>query len=459
MDEKEIKIACRGADTLPIEKIIPFQGELKSLTETNYKKLKKQIIEHGFSMPLAVWEDGDKYYCLDGHQRDRVLKTLQSEGWKVPDIPVVYIEAADRKEAKIKLLSFVSQYGKVEGQGLYEFVTDAGLAIDDLEDSFEMPDIDLEEFKAEYTDDKAGLTDPDDVPEPPAEPVSKLGEIYQLGQHRLMCGDSTKEEDLNSLMGREKSKLLFTSAPYNTAGDYYYQKQYKDKLKSDEYIDFNIRAIKNAERYMTGFVFWNISYNKNSRWEWIEIFYRIIKETKFRFLENIIWDKGHGFPLYHSKEGLTRQYENVLVLGDEADIARDLESNFVGNNEREFHFNKKTMKGLTNYWRIDSNKSQTKELKACFPVYLVTKAILVMTSNGDSVMDIFAGSGSTLIACEKAGRRSFNMELSPRYIDLIIKRWEAFTGNKAVLVGSADKSRRREPDVAPGEPNGKEAVQ
>lgn len=251
------------------------------------------------------------------------------------------------------------------------------------------------------------------------------------GAHYLLCGDATKIENFDLLMNKKKVKLCFTSPPYNMGGSLY--RNYSDNLKSREYIDFNLAVIHNVKKYLAGFIFWNMSYNRNSRWEWIEIFYRIIKETGLSFLENIVWDKGHGLPIT-SKKGLTRQYENILAIGTEADIAENLDFNFIGTNQKTYWFNKKTLRGLTNYWRITSGYTQLKEIQACFPVALVVNALLIMTLKNEIVIDPFMGSGSTLIGCEKLGRISYGMEIEPRYCDLIINRWEKYTKKKVALI-------------------------
>lgn len=206
---------------------------------------------------------------------------------------------------------------------------------------------------------------------------------------------------------------------------------YKDNLKSEEYIKFNLEVIKNIKEFLKGFIFWNISYNKNARWEFIEIMYRIVKETGLKFLELIVWDKGHALPI-NSKEGLTRQYEDILLVGDEQSISNDLELYFLGRNNRKAYFNKKNQRGITNYWRIGTNKTQLTNHLACFPVALPKRGIELMTDREDIVIDCFGGSGSTLIACEQLKRKCYIIELDPKYCEVIINRFEKFTNQKAI---------------------------
>lgn len=263
------------------------------------------------------------------------------------------------------------------------------------------------------------------------EPTTKLGDIWQLGKHRLMCGDSTNYEDIKKLMNNKVAKCLFTSPPYNMGANMY--ENYRDNLESEKYIDFNLNVIKSWLQFLKGYLFWNISYNRNSRWEFIEIMYRIIKETRMKFMELIVWDKGHGLPIV-SKDMLTRQYEDILMIGDEDNISHDMELYYLATNEKRGYFNKKKGKGITNYWRVTTGGTQINNHKACFPVELPIKAIKLTTNVNDIVIDCFGGSGSTLIAAEQVNRVCYMMELDPKYCDVIIKRWESLTGEKAKLI-------------------------
>ncbi len=122
---KQIDIACKAADTLPLDKLTVIQGDLKSLSDGNALKLKNSILKYGFSAPIFIWESGiklPKYNCIDGTQRILVLKILQQEGYKIPALPVVYIQAKNKKEAMEKLLHITSSYGEFEREGLDAFL-------------------------------------------------------------------------------------------------------------------------------------------------------------------------------------------------------------------------------------------------------------------------------------------------------------------------------------------------
>ena len=124
----EIKISCQGADTLPLAEFKDFQGDLKTITPENLEKLKRSILKHGFTAPIFVWDNAGVKNILDGHQRLKALVDLQSEGFHVPDLPVVYVYADNEKDAKEKLLYITSQYGKTEIDNVTDFAK--GIDID-----------------------------------------------------------------------------------------------------------------------------------------------------------------------------------------------------------------------------------------------------------------------------------------------------------------------------------------
>ena len=210
-----------------------------------------------------------------------------------------------------------------------------------------------------------------------------------------------------------------------------YYNEYQDNKNNEKYVNFNLLVIKNLQDFIKGFLFWNISYNKNSRKEWIEIFYKIIKETGFNFLESIVWDKGHGMPITQ-RDALTRQYESILAL-DDKEGEKEIDRFYLGSNGRNLVFNKTTQRKLSNYWYIDTFKSQNGLNQACFPVALPTKAIIITTETNDVIIDPFLGVGSTLIASEKTNRKCFGIELDSKYVDICVQRYVDYTNNTKVI--------------------------
>ena len=161
MNNKTIHIACTTADTLPLDELEPFQGELKSLSSVEFAKLRRAIVETGFAFPIYIWKSPENVcFILGGHQRVRVLKQLRdAEGFIIPPVPVVFVEAENIVQAKRRILQDASQFGTVERQGLYEFMSEAALSITELDDFFKLPEINTAQFGAEFFKDQLSLVE------------------------------------------------------------------------------------------------------------------------------------------------------------------------------------------------------------------------------------------------------------------------------------------------------------
>jgi len=372
-----IEVTCDGKGRLrrvPLEKLQRFQGALKSLGEDQYRKLKDSIAKHGFFVPVFVWRNK----ILDGHQR---LLVIEKEQWAVRDgVPVVDIEAETESDAAEKLLLISSTYGKIEPQGLYDFTElhDIPLTVSDLPD---LPDFDLEGFKnAFYEEEEEDEGAADEVPDAPEVPISKTGDLWLLGDHRLLCGDSTSGEDVARLMDGRQADMVFTDPPYGMGG---YGGRRKLPLMGDDQDVFPFyAAIPDAKEIYV----WGRVYNYS--------------DLNFEPRDIIIWKKNN----FGLGVGYRGQYEVCFYKGD-----------FKGSD--------------SDVWEVD--KDVVYEHPTQKPVELALRAI--KNSGPQVVMDLFLGSGSTLIACEKSGRQCYGLEIDPVYCDVIVKRWEIFTGQEARL--------------------------
>jgi len=143
---KTVKICCAGSGSIPISELTPFQGDLKSLSDENYEKLKKEILELGFSEPISVWMKGGKALTLNGHQRARTLQRMADEGYKIPAIPISQVEASSEKQAKLKVLALTSQYGEMTAESLSLFLDEADINLDEAMESFRFPEVDFNEM-------------------------------------------------------------------------------------------------------------------------------------------------------------------------------------------------------------------------------------------------------------------------------------------------------------------------
>lgn len=155
-----IKISCNVNDRLPLDKFLPLQGRLKSLTEINYQKLKREIIETGFAYPIYCWQcpDTQQLYIIGGHQRILCLKKMQSEGFIIPDVPYITVFAKDKFEARRRVLQDISQFGTVNDLGLLEFLEVSKIEFSDLVKSFQLPDFNIAQFQATFLPSTGGAT-------------------------------------------------------------------------------------------------------------------------------------------------------------------------------------------------------------------------------------------------------------------------------------------------------------
>jgi len=407
-----------------IRDLIPYEVNPRQITNKQAKDLKASLAKFGIADPIIINTDN---MIIGGHQRKKILETLLGYDpdyqidVRVPDRELSIDEA---RELNVRLNKNVADWD-------FDILAN-NFELDDLLNwGFDKQELDLDLWAGEP---------PEDV-EPQIDKAEELrekfgvetGQLWKLGDHRLICGDCTDKAVVDKVMGGEFAKTVFTSPPYNMNSNLY--KDYSDNLKSEKYIEFNLEVVNNIKPHLRGYLFWNLSYNKNSRWEFLEIFYRIIKQSGLRFLEMIVWDKGHGLPIT-SSEMLTRSYEDILLMADEDSIVKELDLVGLFGTEKRAYFNKKTMKGITNYWRVGTNKSQIDELLACFPIELPERGIILTTNSGDIVLEPFLGSGTTLIACERLGRKCRAVEISPAYCAVAIQRWVDVTGGVPELIAN-----------------------
>lgn len=193
---KQITVQCVGAAVLPLHDLLPFQGELKTLSKDNYERLRKEILEDGFSFPVAVWEKEDEtnFYIIDGHQRVETLHRMREEGFSIPQIPVVFVKAKSFEAAKRKLLAGASQYGTINEPGLLAFLADTDLVAEDLIANFNLNGVDLQAFVGKFMLDPAAdeddlasvppLKEPDEVP--PEQPLVVMQDAPAASQVRMV---------------------------------------------------------------------------------------------------------------------------------------------------------------------------------------------------------------------------------------------------------------------------------
>lgn len=367
-------------------------------------KVAESIKKFGFKVPIIV---DSALEIIAGHTRKKAALKLGLD-----EVPVIVADdlndqqikafrLADNKVAEFSEWDFDKLEIELEELANLEFNLD-DLGFDDFIDTDE-EDIEAEEDDFEI--------------EVPEEPKSKIGDVYQLGKHRLMCGDSTNDDDVKKLLKNEKVEMVFTDPPYlmNFTGSVHsdgskshnssfgaIKNDSMSKEDGDEFIYNIVRVIK-----------------ENTIGAYYICFYRLGLDYVFRALERnnnkyralIIWDKGNHTL---SNSDYMSKYEPIVYGWID-------EHNFYGE------------KSEYDIWQIPRTKHNDLH-PTMKPLDLVERAVKNSSRTGDKVLDLFGGSGSTLIACEQLKRINYSMELDPKYVDVIIKRWEEYTGEKAVLL-------------------------
>lgn len=415
---KAVRIACQGAASIPIDELKPFQGELKTLSDDNYARLRNEIVDLGFSEPIAVWKSQGENFVLNGHQRLTALLKMREEGFAVPPVPVSIVDAASYKQAKLKVLSLTSQFGEMSPKGLLDFVADIDLKLPEMSERFDFPDVNLDAMmKAE---DDGGVTD--EIP-PTRKTKIKRGDLFELGKHRLLCGDSTNEKDVERLMGRERAGLMNTDPPYGV--DYSNADRpnpgvAKPRVAKDDLQDKKLQSflekvfkiasvkalLKNSAWYM-----WHAHLTQG-------YFAAAAAAADVILHRQIIWVKSNmllGRGHYHWKH-------EPCFMGW---IAGNSPPNYgLGKGERT----------QTTVWEISSiSPKDRKEFNHSTPkpVALFEIPIIKHLKAGEIAYEPFAGTGPQFIAAEKLNRRCYGIEIEPIFCQVIIDRWEKLTGKKS----------------------------
>lgn len=375
--------------------IMPYEKNAKIHPDEQIAHIANSIREFGFQQPIVL----DKHnVVIIGHGRLLAAKKIG-----LSEVPVLY--ADDLTDAQVKALRLADNKTNESEWDFSMLETE----LDDLRLDFDMSDFgfDLDDESLQ-----SGGVQEDEVPEPPVEPRSKVGDLYQLGEHRLICGDSTDVAVIDRLMDGVKADMLLTDPPYNV--DYTGKtkdalKIQNDKMDNDSFRQFLRDSFATADSVMRAGAVFYIWHADSEGYN----FRGACADNNWKVRECLIWNKNsmvlgrqdyqwkHEPCLYGWKDGASHLWasdrKQTTVLNFDRPIRADLHP---------------TMK----------------------PISLFAYQIGNNTHEKDAVLDLFGGSGSTLIACEQLNRKCYMCELDPHYVDVIIERWENLTGNKAVLL-------------------------
>jgi len=383
--------------------LIPYAKNSRTHDDAQIAQIAASIKEFGWTNPILV--DGDKG-IIAGHGRLMAARKLGMA--KVPVIELKTLSKA-QKQAYIIADNRLALNAGWDNTMLTIELNEL------LENNFalEILGFDKDELNAllNPTQETEGLTDEDAVPDVPNEPKTKLGDIYILGNHRLMCGDSTSIDAVEKLMDGQLADQLVTDPPYNIA--YEGGSKKRDQIKNDEMAD--------------------------------EEFRQFLKDVYIA--ANAVMKAGAVFYIWHADT------EGYNFRGAARDMGWKVRQTLIWNKDNsafgrsDYHWKHEPClygwkEGAAHLWAADRKQTTVIQCKrpskselhpTMKPVELMEYQILNNTKGSDIVLDLFGGSGSTMIAAEKIGRKSCLMELDPKYCDVIVQRWEEFTGKKAVL--------------------------
>ena len=414
----------------PIGDLIPYARNSRTHSESQVAQIAASIKEFGWTNPILL--DGANG-IIAGHGRVMAAQKLGEK--QVPTIELGHLDE-HQKRAYIIADNKLALNAGWDDEML-------SLEIGDLKDAgydLRFTGFTQDEINQLGDEPKEGLTDEDAIPEVKDEPKTKHGNIYQLGDHILMCGDSTNEKDVAKLVSYfgDENKHCISDPPYGIAYD---PKTVKyGMIKNDDvFLDY----IGLAKKYTNGFFFMWTSYQVVD--EWINR----VKQDFEKITNLIIWHKGGG-GMGDCLRTLATDYEIAIVVnrGNEIqssrtgavwDYQKDKRKEFLAKCKKDELIDvlQNIIDGET-VWKIKKDNTSTYLHPTQKPVEVNQRALTSFTKRGDVVIDLFLGSGSNLIACETLERKLGGMELDPHYCDVIVKRWEEFTGKKATLLNAND---------------------
>ena len=409
--------------------IVPYAKNAKKHDNRQINNVAESIKQYGFVQPIVIDRDG---VIVIGHCRALAAKKL---GMK--EVPCVCVD--DLTPEQVNALRIVDNKSnesewdfdlladELSELDLSDFDFDFGIGADAEEESAEVVEVDVPDF------------DEDE------EPIAKFGQIYQLGNHRLMCGDSTRSDMFEQLVGGAEIDCVCTDPPYNMAyegaGRTPKERRKKNKIANDnlpkeEFEKFLLSVYKCLQERMKDGASFYVFYKELGE----GVFIRLLEEAGLTFKQELIWVKNQ-LVLGGAK------YQNIYEPCLFGCKGKSVKSWYGGRKNRSVieHIDLMNEEELRNALRdlLDSlDPDIVREKKVLVndlhptmkPIKLLAKLLRNSTKQGDCVLDAFGGSGSTLMACEQIGRSCYMMEFEPKYVDVIIKRWEDFTGEKAVLI-------------------------
>jgi len=392
-------------DLWPLERLTPYAKNARTHSEAQIAQIAASIVEFGFTAPLLVSQDGG---VLAGHGRLAAAKKLNLDA--VPVVVLDHLTQTQRRALVIADNRIAENAGWDDEMLRIEL---AALAEDDFDVALTgFDDEALADLMAGEEPDNEGQTDEDAAPEVPVTPVSKSGDVWLMGGHRLLCGDSTDAASYVLLLQGQPVDMVFTDPPYNVN----YANSAKDKMRGTErailndnlgdgFYDFLLAALSPTVAHCEGGIYVAMSSSE------LDVLQAAFRSAGGKWSTFVIWAK------------------NTFTMG-RADYQRQYEPILYGWRE-----------GAKRHWCGDRDQGDVWQIKKPYkndlhptmkPVELVERALRNSSRPGDVVLDPFGGSGTTLIAAQKTGRQARLIELDPKYVDVIVRRWQEYAGAQAV---------------------------
>ncbi len=408
---------------IALEQLVPYARNARTHSESQVAQIAGSIAEFGFVNPVLIGGDN---IIIAGHGRVMAAKKLGLQ--TVPTIKLDHLTENQRRALVIADNKIAENAGWDEELLRLEL---QNLADEDFDlDLLGFDDVELDDLLTSLDDDEAAALD-ENIPEVQETPVSRTGDIWIMGEHRLLCGDSTSEADMKKLMAGDLADMVFTDPPYNVN----YGETAKDKLRSkggakagrkimndnlgDDFEAFLTAACKNMLAHTKGALYICMSSSE------LDTLQSAFRNAGGKWSTFIIWAK-NTFTL--GRSDYQRQYEPILY-------------GWKDGNDRYWC----GARDQGDVWFY--NKPQKNDLHPTMkPVDLVVRGIKNSSKTLDIVLDPFGGSGSTLIAAEHTGRQARLIELDPKYVDVIVRRWQEMTGLQATLSGTDQEFKAVEKD-------------
>ena len=382
-----------------IHTLIPYENNSRTHSEDQIQQIVDSIKEFGFTVPISIDENDG---VIAGHGRIDAAKIVG-----MTEIPTIMLEGLSEAQRA----AYVIADNKLALNAGWD-VTRRNMEINRLNAlNFNVGVLGFEVSELKSILQPEGLTDEDSVPEIPEEPVARRGDVWVLDNHRLMCGDSTSQDDLDTLMDGQLADMVFTDPPYNVNYGTFKGPKFKqrpienDNMSQEDFADFCAAFASNIKLNCSGCVYVFGPPGPDGRIMFMEL------DKALHCSTTIVWNKDQ-FTLGRGK--YQNKYEPCWFGWNDSGSA------FIDDRK------------LTNVWDFARPKA-SKLHPTMKPVELVENAIGHASNVGGVLLDLFGGSGSTLIACEKTVRYSRLMELDPKYCDVIVKRWQDYTGKEAIL--------------------------